>query len=88
MKRKCIHCFRMFGEKEPFHDEAITHGTCPECAQIEREKVRKLLDDSLKVLKDAGCECVRASPSFSDSGEHLRCRVCEVRGKFGTDIAC
>jgi len=41
MRQICYDCGILYGVKEPLDDEDETHGLCPECFQLEMEKLDK-----------------------------------------------
>ncbi len=41
MYRVCFLGGRKLGEKEPFKDQRVTHGLCPDCLALEEEKLRE-----------------------------------------------
>jgi len=53
MIRICSDCRKDMGEKPPYEDTSITHGLCPACVEIIREKVRKKEESMEKLRKSA-----------------------------------
>ncbi len=39
MIQKCYSCGDIYGEKEPFEDESISHGLCESCFPQEMERI-------------------------------------------------
>jgi hypothetical protein len=65
MKRVCVICHEVFGEKEPFDSDAETHGYCEICFPKELERLKTQLHG----LKPNGDPSLpgREGPSDSDA---------------------
>ncbi len=51
MFRVCSLCGKQFGEKEPFENQRVTHGLCPDCLALEEEKLKEF-EKGLKGAED------------------------------------